>query len=106
MHNVAPHQTQLTAIFRGSLSVAGELVTSISSWGLFIETYRPAGEGEIVSILVGVLPDGKTPLKIDVQVIRAPRPKRAKRGGVEVQYVGAPSEYRARLEAYLRCSWR
>ena len=106
MHNVAPHQTQLTAIFRGSLSVAGELVTSISSWGLFIETYRPAGEGEIVSILVGVLPDGKPPLEIDVQVIRVQPPNRAERGGVEVQVVGATSEYRARVEAYLRGSWR
>jgi hypothetical protein len=100
------HQTRLTAIFRGSLSVAGELVTSISSRGLFIETYRPACEGEIVSILIGVLPDGKPPLEIDVQVIRVQPPNQAERGGVEVQVVGATDEYRVRVEAYLRGSWR
>jgi hypothetical protein len=96
------HQTQLTAIFRDRRSVAGELVTSISSWGLFIETLRPPGEGAIVPILVGLLPDGKPPLEIDVEVIRVQPPSPAERGGVEVRLVGAAGEYRARIEAYLR----
>src|SRR3979409_790133 len=74
------HQTRLTAIFRGSRSVGGELVTSISSWGLFIETARLAGEGEIVSVVIGLLPDGKPPLEIDVQVFRVQRPNQAERG--------------------------
>lgn len=100
------HQTRLTALFRDRLSVAGELVTSISSWGLFIETLRPPGEGAIVSIVVGLLPDGKPPLEIDVEVIRVQPPNQAERGGVEVQLVGAAGEYRARIDAYLRCLQR
>jgi hypothetical protein len=96
------HQTRLTAIFHGSRSVCGTLVTSISSRGLFIETDRPATEGEILSVLIGLLPDGKPPLEIDVQVVRVQPPNQAERGGLEVQFVGATAEQRARLEAYLR----
>ena len=77
-------------------------VTSISSRGLFIETDRPATEGEILSVLIGLLPDGKPPLEIDVQVVRVQSPNQAERGGLEVQFVGATAEQRARLEAYLR----
>jgi hypothetical protein len=96
------HQTRLTAIFRGSRSVSGALVTSISSQDLFIETDRQATEGEVLSILIGLLPAGKPPLEIDVQVVRVQPPNQAERGGVEARFVGADDEQRARLEAYLR----